>query len=85
MATTTLSGEVFYPSEEIVRHAHVKDWDQMAASAEKDLEGFWAKEANELHWFEHWDKVLDDVNKPFFKWFVVGRPISSIIALTATR
>ena len=24
---------------------------------------------NELEWFQKWDKVLDDSNKPFFKWF----------------
>jgi acetyl-CoA synthetase len=23
-----------------------------------------------LEWFKKWDKVLDDSNKPFFKWFV---------------
>ncbi len=65
-----LSGEVFHPSEEAIRHAHVRDWEKMRAEAEGDLEGFWAKEANELHWFQHWDKVLDDSKKPFFKWFV---------------
>jgi len=73
MADRTLSGEVFYPSEDNFRHAHVKDWEEMAASAEKNLEEFWAKEANELHWFEHWDKVLDDSKKPFYKWFVGGK------------
>jgi acetyl-CoA synthetase len=73
MSPKQLSGEVFYPPEDVIRHAHVKSWEDMASSAENDLEGFWAKEANELHWFEHWDKVLDDSNKPFFKWFVGGK------------
>jgi acetyl-CoA synthetase len=73
MAGKTLSGEVFYPNEDVLRHAHVKDWDKMREEAERDLEGFWAKEANELHWYQHWEKVLDDSNKPFFKWFVGGR------------
>lgn len=73
MATKKLSGELFYPSEETLQHARVKDWDQLAAFAEKDLEGFWAKEAGELHWFEPWKRVLDDSNKPFFKWFVGGK------------
>lgn len=73
MAEKKLTGEVFTPPEEIVRHAHVKSWEAMSAAAEKDLEGFWAKEANELHWFEHWDKVLDDSKKPFFKWFTGGK------------
>lgn len=70
MADQSLSGEVFSPNEEAIRHAHVRDWEKMRVDAERDLEGFWAREANELHWFQHWDKVLDDSKKPFFKWFV---------------
>jgi acetyl-CoA synthetase len=73
MAEQKLTGEVFYPPEEIVRHANARSWDHLASAAEKDLEGFWAKEANELHWFEHWDKVLDDSKKPFFQWFTGGK------------
>jgi len=73
MTTKKLSGEVFYPADDVLRHAHVKNWDEMAAAAGKDPEGFWAKEANELHWFEHWEKTLDDSKKPFFQWFVGGK------------
>jgi acetyl-CoA synthetase len=73
MAKDKLSGEVYYPADEVLRHAHMKNWEETAAAAEKDLEGFWAKEANELHWFEHWNKVLDDSRKPFYKWFVGGK------------
>ncbi len=73
MSDRKLSGEVFYPSPEVLRHAHAKSRDELSASAERDLEGFWAREANELHWFQHWDKVLDDSHKPFYKWFVGGK------------
>jgi len=73
MADKPLSGEVYYPTEEVLRHAHVQDWDKMREEAERDLEGFWAKEANELHWFRHWDKVLDESKKPFYQWFVGGK------------
>ncbi len=69
MADTTLSGEVFQPTNDTLRYAHVKDWDKLRAEAENDLEGFWAKEAGELHWFQKWSKVLDDSRKPFYKWF----------------
>ncbi len=65
-----LDGEVYYPSEQVVAQARLKDWDALAEKADKDLEGFWAEEASELEWFKKWDKVLDDSNKPFFKWFV---------------
>jgi acetyl-CoA synthetase len=30
---------------------------------------FWADMANRLEWFSPWEKVLDDSNKPFYKWF----------------
>ena len=73
MSDRRLTGEVFLPSEDTLRRATVRDWDELAARAERDLQGFWAAEANELHWFEHWEKVLDDSNKPFFKWFVGGK------------
>jgi len=73
MANTSkpqMEGDVYYPSEEVVAQARLKDWDALAEKAHKDLQGFWADEANELEWFKPWDKVLDDSNKPFFKWFV---------------
>jgi acetyl-CoA synthetase len=47
----------------------VQDWEALAESARKDLQGFWAERASELFWFKKWDKVLDDSKKPFFKWF----------------
>ncbi len=65
-----LHGDVYYPSDEVVAQARLKDWDALAAKAGKDLQGFWADEASELEWYKKWDKVLDDSNKPFFKWFV---------------
>ena len=65
-----MEGEVYYPSEEVVAQARLKDWDALAEKAGKDLQGFWADEANELEWFKKWDTVLDDSKKPFFKWFV---------------
>jgi acetyl-CoA synthetase len=68
-----LEGDVFYPSEEVVAQAIVQNWEEMAEFALKDLEGFWGERAEELEWFEKWDKVLDDSNKPFFKWFVGGK------------
>ena len=65
-----MEGEVYYPSEQVISQAILKDWDALAEKASKDLQGFWGDEAEELEWFKKWDKVLDDSNKPFFKWFV---------------
>jgi acetyl-CoA synthetase len=69
MSNNQLSGEVFYPTEEVINYSHSKNWNEVRKSAEENLEAFWEKEANELHWFEKWDKVLDDSQKPFYKWF----------------
>jgi acetyl-CoA synthetase len=41
--------------------------------AERDYEGFWARQAAELvDWFEEWDTILD-WDLPFAKWFVGGK------------
>ena len=37
-----------------------------------DPEGFWAEAADDCHWYKKWDKVLDDSNKPLYRWFVGG-------------
>jgi acetyl-CoA synthetase len=39
----------------------------------EDPEGFWAEIARELHWFKPWDRVFDDSDKPFYKWFCGGK------------
>jgi len=65
-----MEGEVYYPSAEVIAQATLKDWDKLADFARKSPTGFWEKEAEELEWFKKWDQVLDDSNKPFFKWFV---------------
>jgi len=69
METKQLSGEVYYPSEDVIEYSLSKEWEQLRQSAEADPISFWEKEANELHWFKKWDKVLDDTEKPFYKWF----------------
>lgn len=62
--------EFYHPSKEAIANTYVRDWEALASKAKADLQGFWAERANELEWFQKWDKVLDDSNKPFFKWFI---------------
>lgn len=38
----------------------------------EDPTGFWGEQAEALHWFKKWEKVLDDSNAPFYRWFVGG-------------
>ena len=63
-------GEVYFPSEDVVKNANVQDYDAWYKQSIEDPEGFWADRANELEWYKKWDKVLDDSNAPFYKWFV---------------
>ncbi len=37
-----------------------------------DPENFWAKAAEDCHWYQPWEKVLDDTQKPFYRWFAGG-------------
>jgi propionyl-CoA synthetase len=37
-----------------------------------DPEGFWAEAAQEIDWYKKWHTVLDDSNKPFYRWFAGG-------------
>jgi acetyl-CoA synthetase len=66
----TLSGEVYYPSPEVIAQANIQDYEAQVRRAQEDLEGFWAERAEELEWYRKWDKVLDESQKPFYKWFV---------------
>ncbi len=38
----------------------------------RDPGGFWGEAAEAIHWFKRWDRVLDDTNKPFYRWFTGG-------------
>lgn len=69
MINNKLTGEVYYPDQEVINKAHIKNWDELNEFAKKDYEGFWSKMADELHWFSKWEKVIDASNKPFYKWF----------------
>jgi len=35
----------------------------------QDPEVFWGPIAEDCFWYKRWDKVLDDSNKPFYRWF----------------
>jgi acetyl-CoA synthetase len=67
---------IFPPSAEFVRQANIPGMDayrKLAAEAEKDFEGFWARLAREhLLWHQPFTKVLDESKAPFFRWFHDG-------------
>jgi propionyl-CoA synthetase len=47
-------------------------YDQAHAQSIKDPAGFWGPIAEECHWYKKWGSVLDDSNKPFYRWFAGG-------------
>jgi acetyl-CoA synthetase len=63
---------LFEPPEDFKAQALVSD-DSLYEEARKDPEAFWARQAEELDWFEKWDEVLDESNAPFYKWFTGGK------------
>ena len=67
-----LDQETFSPPSEFAQHAVISD-PALYEEAERDPEGFWAKQAESLHWDQKWDTVLDWSNPPFAKWFEGGK------------
>jgi acetyl-CoA synthetase len=67
-----LDVERFDPPEEFRAHALLSD-PGIYEEAERDWQGWWERQARELHWFKEWDQVLDDSNPPFYKWFTGGK------------
>jgi acetyl-CoA synthetase len=67
-----LEVEKFPPPDDFRDQALVQD-PAIYEEAERDPEAFWAKQAEELHWFEKPEQVLDWSNPPFAKWFIGGK------------
>lgn len=66
---------VFPPPSAFSEKAHIKsmaELEKLRAEASADPESFWARMAEELHWFKKWDKVLN-WKPPHAEWFVGGR------------
>ena len=47
-------------------------YDEAYRRSIEDPEGFWGEIAEDVRWIKKWDKVLDDTNKPFYRWFTGG-------------
>ncbi len=64
----------FEPSAEFSQKAQIKslaEYEALYQESVEQPEKFWARAAEELHWFKKWDKVLE-WNVPWAKWFVGG-------------
>ncbi len=68
-----LDVEKFPPPDDFRSKALVTD-ESMYEEAERDLEGFWSRQAGELvDWFAEPSEALDESNPPFYKWFADGK------------
>jgi acetyl-CoA synthetase len=65
---------VFPPPAEFAARARIKtleEYERLRKEAADAPEEFWARMAEELHWFKRWDKVLK-WDAPHAEWFVGG-------------
>ena len=71
-----VENRVFPPSEATIKAARIGGmaaYQALCDEAEKDFHGFWSKRAKEnLVWAKPFTQVLDESNKPFYKWFADG-------------
>lgn len=74
--STLVENRVFEPSAATMATARIAGmgaYNALCAEAEADFEGFWGRRAQEaLTWHKPFTQVLDDSNKPFYKWFQDG-------------
>ena len=61
----------FAPSDDFRRNAIVAD-SSIYEEAARDMASFWSRQAENLHWYTKWDKVVE-WTPPRAKWFVGGK------------
>ncbi len=52
---------------------HMNRYREVYERSLREPEKFWSEQAQVLDWFRTWDRVLDDSNPPFYRWFVNGK------------
>src|SRR5262249_3833066 len=64
----------FPPPPEFAASARISlvEYERLYREADADPQRFWAAQAEALHWFRRWDRVLD-WNEPHAKWFGGGK------------
>ena len=69
--------QLFEPNRALSREARIKnmcEYKELCIQADEDFEGYWDKLAREkLEWFKPYDRVLNEDNAPFYKWFEGGK------------
>ncbi|MCS7093167.1 MAG: acetate--CoA ligase [Patescibacteria group bacterium] len=62
---------MFFPKPEVVKRAHIKNYEEVYKYSITHPEEFWADAAKELSWFKPWKQVLH-WQYPYARWFVDG-------------
>jgi len=66
-----LEVEKFDPPEQFRERALLKDA-AVYGEAAADPQAWWTAQAETLDWFSPWERVLNDDDPPFYKWFTGG-------------
>ncbi len=85
LSTVMQETRVFSPPPEFAAQAKIGSpaaYEQLWQEAAGDVEKFWDKYAQELHWFEPYEKVLE-WKEPDARWFVGGKTNVSYNCLDA--
>ena len=69
--------KIYYPHKEMFNNPTFKnmcEYEDLVKDFQKDFEGTWGKLADKkISWFAPYEKVLDESNAPFYKWFTKGK------------
>ena len=62
---------IFRPLPQMVIDANInpQEYSAVMKQCQENYLDYWDDAAKELDWFKKWDKVLDDSEAPFYKWF----------------
>ena len=68
---------LFQPNPEFAKNARIgsmQAYEAMMKETLEDYEGFWKKQADaKIDWLSPYEKVLDESEAPFYKWFTKGK------------
>jgi propionyl-CoA synthetase len=53
--------------------SNLKEYELLHEQSVTQVDKFWGPIAEKVYWYKRWDKILDDSNPPFYKWFVGGK------------
>ncbi len=62
---------IFRPLPQMVIDANInpQQYEAVMKQCQENYLEYWEEAAKELEWYRKWDKVLDDSEAPFYKWF----------------